>query len=93
MVETRHEKNSFKSGGQKISENWKNKEWKETVGSKAVEKRLKNQDFKSTAKAISKTRLSPEWIENNTVTCLDCNKTLDKANFGKWHKNGKCKDK
>ncbi len=35
----------------------------------------------------------PRGPYEKSIICPDCNKALDKANFVRWHINGKCKDK
>jgi hypothetical protein len=42
-------------------------------------------DWEAGAKKQSETKLDPEWISKHQLICDHCNKSVDTANYERWH--------
>lgn len=86
-----------KNIGNSVSQTKNSKEWKETVGKSAREKDslIKNDpewrenvgkpSWEAGAKKQSETKLDPEWISKHQLICEHYNKSVDTANYERWH--------
>lgn len=82
-----------------VSNTRNNPEWKATIGASAVEKdkKIKNDpkwreevgkpSWEIGAKKQSETKLNKEWIVNHQIVCEHCSKSVDTANYKRWHGN------